>query len=316
MNGFIDAQKQIEGWVLRTPLITSQKLNEVLGCTLYLKCENAQVTGSFKIRGCLNAMLRSDSTIPHITRSSGNFAKAMSWAGQRLGISVTVVMPDVTSPAKIKMAEQYGSKVVLTGPDYAACERLVQTMLTEQKMIYIPPSNDDHVIHGQGTVALEVCEELSQFDFFLAPIGGGGLAAGCATVIKHLRPETLMIGVEPERANDFYMSKASGELKSQHDGKTIADGLRAVSVAAKCWPLMRDHIDEACLVSEMHIVEAMRLLYETTGIITEPSGAVSLAALLKNSLKGTGVCVISGGNMDSAEFSKLVGSPNLCYTSP
>lgn len=295
LSEFKKAAITIRPWVVRTPLLTFEALNEAIGRKVYLKCEERQVTGSFKVRGCLYAMLESKREIPKITRSSGNFGHAMAWAGQKLGIPVTVVMPEQTSPLKIEKTRQYGARVMLAGPAYDACEQTVQRMLAEQSLQYIPPSDDDHVIAGQGTIALEIVEQLPDVDAVYGPIGGGGLMSGCAAALKQVRSPIAVVGVEPSGANDYALSRQANTLMPKA-ANTIADGLRASSVGTRNWPLLQRYLDRTVEVSDNAIQETMDLLFQTTGIVAELSGVVSLAGFIADPIPGNVVCIISGGN--------------------
>ncbi len=302
-----DAYSRIRSRIIRTPIIQSELLDRRLGKghKIYLKCENFQVTRSYKPRGALNAlMVKSCNAV--IARSSGNFAQALSWAGNQLGIQVFVVMPNDAPKSKIEGTKMWGAKIILESPAYEAQYRKVDELLEENPgAIRLSPFDDYDVISGQGTVAFEALEELESFAHFFAPIGGGGLMAGCAAAVKKKKPQTKIIGVEPEGANDYYLSRKKGEKCSLDNVHTIADGLRSPTVGEKNYPILNEFVDEVRLVSDDDIVKTMKILFETAGIVVEPSGAASLAALVAEpewEPEGDMLFVISGGNIDPESY--------------
>lgn len=315
-NEFIQIEKAYERirlWVERTPLIHSESLDLELGQghKIYLKCENFQVTRSYKPRGALNALLKKKK-IPVVTRSSGNFAQALSWAGAKLGIPVTIVMPENTPHVKVEGTQKWGAEIVKTGPSYKEQYEMVESLLAEKGDGHIISAfNDLDVIEGQGTVALEVVEQHPSFRHFFAPIGGGGLMSGCSSYLKKAASDYEVIGVEPEGAADFYQSLREGSICRIEEAKTIADGLLSPSVGEINWPFLKKNVDDVILVSDKAIIETMKILFKTLGIVTEPSGAASLASLLSASdwrPKGDMVFVISGGNVDLGQFLEWVKS--------
>ncbi len=302
-----DALKRIHPRIKKTPVIQSELLDRRLGkgYKIYLKCENFQVTRSYKPRGALNAlMVKSCSAV--VARSSGNFAQALSWAGNQLGVKVFVVMPNNAPKSKIEGTRMWGAKIILESPSYEAQYKKVDELLAANpEALHLSPFDDYDVISGQGTVALEALEEVENFAHFFAPIGGGGLMAGCGSEIKKKKPQTKVIGVEPEGANDYYLSRQKGKKISLANVHTIADGLRSPTVGEKNYPILNECVDEVRLISDNDIAKTMKILFETAGIVVEPSGAASLAALVADpdwEPEGNMLFVITGGNIDPQSF--------------
>jgi len=298
------AYERICSKIVETPLLHSEAVDQVLGNghRIYFKCENFQITRSYKPRGALNALMKKPK-VPAIARSSGNFAQALAWAGSQLQIPVTIVMPNDISQVKIKGTKKWGARVVICEPSYesqyAAVEKLLQKKPDSQ---VISPYDDLDIIEGQGTVALEALRQAPNITHFFGPIGGGGLMSGCSSYIKEVAPMVKVIGVEPEGASDYYQSRQAGEKISNTETNTIAEGLRTPCVGDYNWPLLNQNVDEVTTVSDSAIIEAMKLLFETLGIVVEPSGAVATAALIECKPPGDSLVVISGGNIDPEQF--------------
>lgn len=305
LDAILTAQKTIAPHAHATPVLTSTTLNRLAGRKLYLKCENLQKVGAFKIRGALNAVLRLPEDVARrgvVTHSSGNHAQALALAAKTRGIPAHVVMPEGSTRVKRDAVLGYGARIVSCEPTLEARERTAREVADGTGATLIPPYDHPDVIAGQGTVALELLEQVPELDAVIAPIGGGGLASGIAIALKARAPGTLVFGAEPQGADDAARSKAKGELLPQTDPRTIADGLRA-GLGELTWPIIRDRVDRIFTVSDTEIVGAMRLVMERMKLVVEPSGVVSVAVALSDvvrSMPGLGRVgvVISGGNVD------------------
>ncbi len=297
------AARRVAGRVHRTPVITSRSIDAELGASLFFKCENFQRTGSFKIRGATNAVrqLHAESAARGVaTHSSGNHAAALASASRGRGIVAHVVMPRNSARVKLAAAARYGANVVLCNPTLEARERTLRDLVRETGATVIHPYNDLRVIAGQGTAALELLHDLSHLDVVITPVGGGGLTAGTAIVVRALSPGSRMVAAEPAGADDACRSHRERRLIPVENPKTIADGLRT-SLGDKTFPMIRDLVDQIVTVEEESIVRAMRMIWERMKIVVEPSAAVPLAALLEKRLNVSGKqvgIVLSGGNVD------------------
>lgn len=261
--------------VHRTPVMTSRVLDALAGCKLFFKCENLQRSGSFKIRGAMNAALQTPRDAALVTQSSGNHGAALALAGRELNRAVTVVVPAASPAIKIANIERYGARVVLCGPTIMDREAAVATVL-EQGGVYIPPYNHPHVISGQGTLAHELLQQTGELDELWVPVGGGGMASGCVTAVG---TRLQVVGAEPELADDAFESLATGKLLGPRPPRTIADGLRG-ALGEITFEILRDYKLPIQRVSEATIVAAQKLLMDCLKIVVEPSGAVAFAALL------------------------------------
>jgi threonine dehydratase len=283
------------------------------GDPIWVKAESLQRTGSFKLRGAANAIAaledgRKGNGV--VTYSAGNHGKALAYAARAAGIAATVVMPETASPVKIQHTRSQGASVVLRPPDDIV--RHARDIAADGGPTLVPPFDDAWVIAGQGTVGLELLDQVDIPDVVLVPVGGGGLIAGVATAVKGLRPGARVIAVEPEHAGDLAAGFALGERVTwprQLTGRTIADGLRSPAVGALPWRHIMSLVDDVVTVSEQSITVAMRWLAENAGLVVEPSGAVATAALVEHSgaLDGrTIVSLATGGNIDLETFVTLV----------
>ena len=297
------AQRRIAGSVLRTPVLESPLLNESTGARLYFKCESLQPIGAFKLRGASNAIeARSDAQLQAgvVTHSSGNHGAAVAYAAQRRGISARIVMPRNASAAKLAAVRSFGARVLLCEPTLAAREAMAAQIVSETGALFIHPHDDPYVIAGQGTIALELLEQVPQLQWLLCPVGGGGLASGLGVAVKALRPDIHLIAVEPGAADDAQRSFASGVLAPAASTQTIADGLRA-TLSSRTFGLLRAHFDAVVTVDEDAIVRAMRALWQNLRIIVEASAAVPFAAVLERTIDVRGAhvgIVLTGGNVD------------------
>ncbi|WP_433211756.1 threonine ammonia-lyase [Dactylosporangium sp. CS-047395] len=293
-----DAAARISGLVVRTPLLPSPWAEE-----LWLKPESLQPIGAFKLRGATNALHRLDLERRRtgvVTHSSGNHGQALAYAGRALGVPVTVVMPDVSTPLKIEATRGYGAEVILV--PQAQREDEANRLVEERGLTLIPPYDHPDIIAGQGTVGLEIFEDLSSVDVVVVPVGGGGLASGVATAIKSLAPHVAVIGVEPAVAADAAESLAAGMVRVwpvERMLSTVADGLRT-PLSELTLAHLSTYLDAIVTVSEEEILDTVRTLARKARLIVEPSGAVATAAVLhrRDELPaGRTVAVISGGNI-------------------
>lgn len=299
----VNAHERIKNYIHRTPIHTSESVNEIAGCELYFKCENFQKIGAFKARGGLNAVL----SLPKeqrkngvVTHSSGNHAQAIALAAKMAGVTAYIVMPKTAPEVKKKAVIGYGAKVTFCEPTQQSREDNAARIQEETGATFISPYNDYSVITGQATCAKEILEDQADLDMIIAPVGGGGLLAGTALTVHYTQPQIEVFAGEPEGAQDTYLSMQSGILTKVDSPKTIADGLLA-TMGDKNFEIIKEIVKEVFPVNDEEIVEAMRLIWERMKIIIEPSCAVPVAAILKNKKvfagKKVGV-ILTGGNVD------------------
>jgi threonine dehydratase len=270
---------------------------------VFLKCENFQKVGAFKARGAINAVLRLDQNQARrgvATHSSGNHGAALAYAAQCRGLKAHVVMPENAAAVKRAAVAAYGAEIVFCEPTLGARETTLLQVVEQTGASFVHPFNDYDVICGQGTAALEFCEQVSELDTIIAPVGGGGLLSGTALAAHAIRPGMHVLGVEPEAADDAFRSLEAGRIIPVDTPQTIADGLRT-SLGTLTFPIIREYVDAIVTVDEAAIVEAMRYVWERAKLIIEPSAAVPLAALFTKrvDIPGDRIGVIlSGGNVD------------------
>jgi threonine dehydratase len=298
-----DAHDRIRQYVHRTPVLTSSRLNDATGGSLFFKCENLQKVGAFKARGATNAVFALDEAIACrgvATHSSGNHAAALARAATLRGIPCYIVMPSNSAKVKVSAVEGYGGKIVFCEPVQKAREKTCAEVVAKTGATLIHSFENEDVMAGQGTAALELVEDVPDLDIIMCPIGGGGLLSGTAMAAKALRPNIQVIAAEPANADDAAQSFRAGRLLRTEKTNTIADGLRT-NVGAPNFAIIQRHVDDIVTVTEQSIVEAMRTIWETMKIIVEPSAAVPYAALMENKLdvrdKRVGI-ILSGGNVD------------------
>ena len=281
----------------------SDALDELAGALLFFKCENLQLSGSFKIRGAANAVLslsEAEAARGVVTHSSGNHGAALALAAKMCGIRAWVVMPRNAPKVKVRAVEAYGGEITFCEPILAAREAAAAELLRRTGAVMIHPYDDDRVIAGQGTAALELLEEIPDLDVICAPVSGGGLLSGTAIAAKSLRPEIAVVGCEPANADDAARSLASGHIEPAATTVTIADGLRA-TLAPRTFAILRERVDRIALVAEDEILRSMRLLTEHLKCVVEPSGAVSASPALHRQIGVEGLrigIIVSGGNLD------------------
>ncbi|MDC7223025.1 MAG: threonine ammonia-lyase, partial [Spirochaetales bacterium] len=300
----------LKGIISETKLIHSPIFSAESGSQVYLKPENLQLTGAFKLRGayykiaCLSKEERQKGLI---ASSAGNHAQGVALAARLQGAPATIVMPRSTPLIKVKATESYGARVILHGDVYDDAYGEAKRRELEEDLVFIHPFNDEEIMAGQGTIGLEILEEMNDVDAVILPIGGGGLIAGVATAIKARRPEVEVIGVEPEGAAAMKQSLEAGRLLSLDRMDTIAEGVAVKSPGAACFQIIREKVDRIVTVPDNLLMEAFLLLLERHKIVAENSGLLSLAALQKLDLKGKKVVsLISGGNIDVVTMSSLI----------
>ncbi len=302
-----EAHRRIAPFIHRTPVMTCSALDALAGARLFFKCENLQKAGAFKIRGATNAVLSlSDAEAARgvVTHSSGNHAAALALAARRRGIRAWVVMPSNTAEIKRQAVAAYGAEITYCEPTLAAREAAAAGIIARTGAVLIHPFDDDRIIAGQGTAALEFLEDIPDLDFVLAPVSGGGLLGGTAVAAKGLRPQIRVIGCEPKNADDAYRSLAAGSLQPAAATHTIADGLRA-TLAPRTFAILRRYVDRIALVTEEEMVAAMRSVWERMKLIIEPSSAVAVSPALLRQIAAEGKkvgIVLSGGNVDLAHL--------------
>jgi len=301
------ARSRISPHIVRTPLLRIPALDEALGCEVYLKFEGFQVMGAFKIRGAMNKAL---SLTPEelgrglVCASSGNHAQGVACAAQRLGTRAVIVMPTNANPVKLAGVKAFGGEVELVGTLSSQREARAAQLVAEEGMVNVHPYADPYVAAGQGTIGLEILEDLPDVHAVAAPIGGGGLISGVATAVKGLNPAVKTIGVEPSGAPRYSVSRAAGKPMELDSVDTIADGTRTDHANPDNFEVIQARVDALCTVDDDHIRKAMGLLMTKARLTVEPSGALPVAAALAGVLpveKGQKVVfVLSGGNVDPA----------------
>ena len=305
IDHILEARERIGSRIHRTPVLTSQRLNELSGASLFFKCENFQKTGAFKARGALNAVLslsQAESARGVATHSSGNHAAALAWAAAFRGIPAYVVMPRTANPFKRAAVERYGGKVILCEPTHAAREAEAEKVVARTGATLIHPFDDPRVIAGQGTAALELFEQASGLDAVVCPVGGGGLLAGTAIAAKAVRPSIRVLAGEPEGADDASRSFSAGVRQAVEAPASIADGLLA-TVGRLTFPIILGEVEAIATVSDEEIRASMRRVIEILKVVVEPSAVVGYAAVAGGKLRLEGArvgIVFSGGNIDLA----------------
>lgn len=297
------AHERIRPFVHNTPVLTSRAIDEMVDANVYFKCENLQKVGAFKARGAVNAVMQLDSATAArgvVTHSSGNHAQALAYAAKLRGIPCTIVMPHNAPTVKQDAVRDYGATIVLCEPTLRARLDAMQTIVTVTGAHPIPPYNDERVVAGQGTLALEFVDQIDKLDVIMAPVGGGGLLSGVATAVRALTGHIDIIGAEPEIAADAQLSLKTGVLQPPADALTIADGLRTGLGDVTLAHLQQANVS-IMTASEDGIREATYRIMERLKVVIEPSAGVTLAVMLENpgrwSGKNVGI-VLCGGNID------------------
>jgi len=307
-----DAARILKGKIIRTPMIHSPSLSQMFGGEIYLKLENLQKTGSFKIRGATYFIVSNKDQIGPggvVAASAGNHAQGVALAARQARIPATIVMPEWASITKQEATRGYGGKMVIEGKSLGECVNKAKEMALEGK-IFIHPFNDPDIIAGQGTIGLEILEDLQNADTILVPVGGGGLISGVASALKSLKPGIKLIGVQSAACPSAYESYHSGKLTMALSEYSIADGINVKQVGKLNFDVIQKAVDNVVLVEEDQIAAAILLLLERKKILAEGAGAVPLAALLNGSVKVPRgrkvVLLISGGNVDSSLLGRIL----------
>jgi len=304
------AKERIKGVLRETKLIYSETFSNESGNNIYIKPENLQTTGAFKIRGAYNKISKLSPEQRKkglISSSAGNHAQGVAYAAKKLGVKATIVMPKTTPLIKVDATKKYGAKVVLCGDCYDEAFAEAKRLEKENGYVFIHPFNDIDVIAGQGTISLEILEELKDVDCILVPIGGGGLISGIALAAKSLKPSIKIIGVEPEGAMAMKISMDNNRLIHLDSVNTIADGVAVKYPGDLTFSIIMDLVDEIVTVTDFEIMESFLLLLEKHKLVGETAGVLSLAGLKKLNYKDKNiVCIVSGGNIDVLTVSAMI----------
>ncbi|MFN0170489.1 MAG: threonine/serine dehydratase [Bryobacteraceae bacterium] len=306
-----EADVRIRPVAKRTPVLTSESFNQAAGVRTFFKCENFQKGGAFKIRGAANlvfSLTAAERARGLVAFSSGNHAQAVALAAREVGATCTIVMPTDAPKSKVEATRGYGANVVTYDRMKEDREAIAAALVRDTNAVLVPPFDHPKIIAGQGTAALELMEEMPDLDAILTPVGGGGLLSGSAIAARGTRPGIRVFGVEPEQANDTFLSFRRGERVTIPPPDTIADGLRLPSPGKLTFPIVQDLVEDILLVSEDEIRAAVRYLLTRLKILVEPSGAVPAAAVLfgrlPKDIRTAGV-ILSGGNVDYEVLAKL-----------
>jgi threonine dehydratase len=297
------AAERIRPFAHHTPVLTNKSLDQRVGAQVFLKCENMQKVGAFKFRGACNAVyLLSDEDAARgvVTHSSGNHAQALALAARMRGIPAHIVMPDNAPQVKKDAVAGYGGQITFCEPTLEARESTMEGIRLDTGASVIHPYNNERVIAGQGTVALELLEDVTDLDVIIAPVGGGGLLSGTSIAAKGLKPGIRVIAAEPEMADDAYRSMKEGRIIPSVNPRTIADGL-LTSLGTLTFPIIQQNVEQVVTVSERGIIEAMKFVWERVKIIIEPSATVAVGVLWEKKIDLSGLkvgVILSGGNVD------------------
>lgn len=315
LKDFQDAEANVLAIAKKTPILESFYLSELTGGLVYLKAENLQRTGAYKLRGAYNRMSKLTAVERKrgvVAASAGNHAQGVALASAKLGIKATIFMPIGASLPKVQATRGYGAEVVLIGATFSECLKAAQEFSHKKNSVFIPPFDHIDVVIGQGTVGLEIMQEMPDVDNIVVAIGGGGLAAGVAVVAKLSAKangrKVKVYGVQSEHAAPYVPSMKSGKLTEVHTTPTIADGIAVSKPGRIPFELIKKHLDKVVTVSENEIAKSILVLLERSKQVVEPAGAVGVAALIagKLKLKGKTVVILSGGNMDPLLLQRLV----------
>ena len=306
----LEAHARIKPYIVRTPVLTSDALDELAGCKLYFKCETLQKIGAFKMRGAMNAALKlpaEQQARGLATHSSGNHAQALARAAKLLGVKSYIVMPRTAPEVKKKGVRSFDGEIFECEPNLAARESTLAAVIEKTGATEIHPFNNYDVMAGQATTTVEILEELTP-DILIAPVGGGGLLSGTALAARYFAPGTEVIAAEPAGSDDAYRSMLSGKIEPAQS-QSIADGL-LTSLGDKTFPVIKELVKEVITVTDEEIIASLRLIWEKLKVTAEPSCAVVLAAVLKRpeQFRGKTVALIlSGGNVDMSRILGLIG---------
>lgn len=310
LKHFQEAKKRVDEVIIPTPLIYSEAFSKECKNQVYIKPENLQRTGAFKIRGAYNKIVKMDDEAKAkglIASSAGNHAQGVAYAASKLGVKATIVMPQHTPLIKVEATEAHGAEVVLAGEVYDEAYQKACDLQKEHGYTFVHPFNDEDVIEGQGTIALEILDELPEADIILVPIGGGGLISGIACAAKQIKPTIKIIGVEPEGAASALAAINEDQVVALKEANTIADGTAVKEIGDMTFDYIKEYVDGIITVSDYELMDAFLLLVEKHKLIAENSGILSLAALKKlNEKNKKVVSLISGGNIDVLTISSMI----------
>ena len=307
------ARSRIRDSIFLSPCAHSEILSHLTGCEVFLKLENLQMTGSFKERGSMNKILQLSTEQKQagiITASAGNHAQGVAHVAKTNGIQATIVMPETTPLAKIRGTEEFGARIILHGSGYDEAYAKAIELQTAEGYTFIHAFDDPQIIAGQGTIGLELLEQVPDMDVVVVPVGGGGLISGIATAIKAQRPEVRLIGVEAERMPAMKKSVADGRIHPLRAANTLADGIAVARVGYRTLPIVQQQVSEIITVTEEEIANAVMVLLDREKTLAEGAGAVGFAALYNGHVTGIEkrkvVVVISGGNIDMTMLSRIL----------
>lgn len=302
LQDVLQAAQRIKPYIHRTPVLTNSSLNEKVGAQVFMKCENLQKVGAFKFRGASNAVWSlTDEEAAHgvVTHSSGNHAQALALAAKMRGIPAYIVMPSNAPQVKKNAVAGYGGQITFCEPTLEARESTMEGIRLSTGASVVHPYNDERVMAGQGTAALELLEEIPDLDVIIAPVGGGGLLSGTA-IAAETKKGIRVIAAEPEMADDAFRSMQVGEIIPSLNPKTIADGL-LTSLGLLTYPIIKERVQQVVTVSELGIIESMKFVWERAKIVIEPSAATVIAVLWEKKIDLSGLkvgMILSGGNVD------------------
>jgi len=316
LDAFKNARNVLHGVIRSTHLIHSPYLSRLCGNTVYLKPENMQVTGAYKIRGAyykISTLTEEEKARGLVTASAGNHAQGVAYAAQAAGVKATIVMPTTTPLVKVNNTKDYGAEVILHGEVFDDAAELAAKLAEEKGLTYVHPFNDPVLATGQGTIAYEIFQDLPDVDAILVPVGGGGLITGISTLTKQLNPSVEVIGVEPTGAASMKASLEAGHVVTLPAASTIADGVAVKTPGDKVFPYVQKYVDRILALEDGELVEAFLDVMERHKMVVENAGLLTVAALRHLDFKGKNVvCVLSGGNMDVITMASLVQHGLIC----
>jgi threonine dehydratase len=310
----LQARDRLRGIAHRTPVLTSRQFDKEAGCTVFFKAENFQRAGAFKFRGAYNRIAALDAETRArgiLAYSSGNHAQAVALSAQLFGVPAVIVMPEDAPAAKLAATREYGAEVILYDRYTMNREETGERIARERGLTVVPPFDDELVMAGQGTAALELLEEVPDLDFLLAPCSGCGLLAGCAIAARHWRPGIRVFGVEPEAGDDTRRSLRAGRRIEIPVPNTIADGLQTTAPGRLTFPIVKELVEEILVVSDAELIETIRFLLERMKVLVEPSGVAAAAAVRHRKFDFAGRrlgVILSGGNVDLARLADYIQS--------
>lgn len=311
-NDIVAAAERIANYANKTPVMTSRTVNEEFGAEVFFKCENFQRMGAFKFRGAMNALRQftpQQRAAGVVTFSSGNHAQAIALSAKLLGIPATIIMPHDAPAAKVAATKGYGGNVVIYDRYTEDREKIGQDLAEKQGLTLIPPYDHPHIIAGQGTATKELIEEVGPLDVLFVCLGGGGLLSGSALAARHLSPDCVVYGVEPEAGNDGQQSFRSGNIVHIDTPKTIADGAQTQHLGQYTFAIIQQNVNDILTVSDTELVTAMKFIAERMKVVVEPTGCLGFAAARarKSELQGKKIgIIISGGNVDISRYGELL----------